>query len=279
MTDHTDQRSIINVASTEREKYLVHWRTEIVSILKELCHIGSPVTAYIGGKEDDFIRTSVVAVKLEQNMVLLDCGVDAAANKRAMHTDRIVCETALDGIKIQMSAETFHPAHFEGRDVFAMTLPETLLRLQRREYYRIGTPRFNPLLCILAPGEVPGGASGELVIDDISCGGIALGLSDAMTGIETGTRFNHCRIALPEMVEATNFGGLYSGSRRVSLPESVNVTTDIVVRALVEITFPNGVMHRHAGCEFINMRERDRSLVQRYVSKLEHERRYRGGSR
>jgi c-di-GMP-binding flagellar brake protein YcgR len=280
MTDHKDKRSSIDIASTDREKYLVHWRTEIVSILGDLCHIGSLVTAYIDGQDDDFILTSIIAVKLEQNTVLLDFGADAAANKRAMRADKIVCVTALDGIQIQMSAEAFRPARFEGRDVFAMTMPETLLRLQRREYYRIGTPRFNPLVCIVAPGELPPGVSGELVIDDISCGGIAVGLSDAMTGIETGTRFNRCRIPLPEMTEATtNFGGLYSGSRRMSLPESVDVITDIVVRGMVEITFPNGVKHRHAGCEFINMRERDRSLVQRYVSKLEHERRYRVASR
>jgi len=280
MTDHTDKRSKVDVASTERDKYLVHWRTEIVSIVNELCHVGSPVTAYIDGNEDDFILTSIVAVRLEQNTMLLDFGADAAANKRAMRTDRIVCDTALDGIKIQMSAEAFQPARFEGRDVFAMTMPETLLRLQRREYYRIGTPRFNPLLCIISPDQLPRGASSELVVDDISCGGIAFGLSDAMTGIETGTRFTHCRIPLPEITEATtNFGGLYSGSRRMSLPESVEVITDIVVRGMVEITFPNGIKHRHAGCEFINMRERDRSLVQRYVSKLEHERRYRAVSR
>jgi c-di-GMP-binding flagellar brake protein YcgR len=212
--------------------------------------------------------------------VLLDYGANAVANMRAMTASKIVCVTALDGIRIQMSVESFHPERFSGRRVFAMTMPETLLRLQRREYYRVNTPRGNPLLCIIAASEVGPGVPREMIIDDISCGGIALVLPDAAAGIETGTRFNRCRIPLPEMGEATNFGALYSGaSRRMSLPESIDVIADIVVRGTVAITFPNGVRHWHAGCEFIDMRERDRSLIQRYVSKLEHERRYRVGSR
>jgi c-di-GMP-binding flagellar brake protein YcgR len=57
------------------------------------------------------------------------------------------------------------------------------------------------------------------------------------------------------------------------------VTVDLVIRGTVEITFPSGIRHRHAGCEFVNMNERERSFIQRYVSKLEHERRYRAKAR
>ncbi len=279
MIDGIDNRQDASLGNADQEKYIVHWRAEIVSILSDLCRTGNLVTAYVDGNDEDFILTSIVAVMIEQNTVLLDYGANAVANMRAMAASRIVCVTSLDGIRIQMSVESFHPDRFAGRRVFAMTMPDTLLRLQRREYYRIATPRGNPLVCIVEPSEVQRGVPREMMIDDISCGGIAIVLPDSSVGIETGKRFNNCRIPLPDMAEVTGFGNLYStgggSSGRVPLPTSAEVTADIVVKGIVEIKFPNGVTHRHAGCEFIDIRERDRALIQRYVSRLEHDRRYR----
>lgn len=283
MTTHISQ---LPASSADHAKYTVHGHLQIAAILGALYKSGRSITAYIDGVGEDFILTSIVAVKPEQNTVLLDYGANAVANMRAMAAKKIICVTTLDGIRIQMNVESFHPERFEGRRVFAMTMPETLLRLQRREYYRVNASRSNPLLCIIAPSEVLAGMSGEMVIDDISCGGIALVLPRDAANIETGTRFKRCRIPLPDMAEATNFGALttnfgtlYGGGRRTPLPESLEVTTDLVVRGTVEITFANGVKHRHVGCEFTNMRETDRALIQRYISKIEHERRYQGTTR
>jgi c-di-GMP-binding flagellar brake protein YcgR len=258
MTERIDMQKIDGIANADQDKYIVHWREEIINILTALCKAGKLVTAYIGGEGVDFILTSIVAVKLEQNTVLLDLGTDAAANKRAMMTKKIVCVTELDGIRIQMSVEAFRPARFAERNVFAMTMPDTLLRLQRREYYRIDTPRFKPLLCNFSAADVKAGTPRQWVVADISCGGIAVVLPDTALNIESGTRFSGCRIALPEIAE---------------------VSVDLVIRGTVEIAFPTGVQHRHAGCEFVNMLERERSLIQRYVSKLEYERRYRAKAR
>ncbi len=43
--------------------------------------------------------------------------------------------------------------------------------------------------------------------------------------------------------------------------------------------FRNAATHKRAGCEFLNMRERDRALIQRYINKLERERNERTGAR
>lgn len=272
MTDHLNQPPD---SSTDQNKYAIRSRMEITHILGSLGKFGASVNAYLGGIGDDFILTSILAVLPEQNKVLLDFGANAEANKRALSARKIVCVTALDRIRIQMSVESFQVARFEGREVFVMTIPESLTRLQRRENYRIKTPRGNPLMCLIDPSQVLPGVPDEMTIVDISCGGIALALPAEADGIETGMRFNRCRIPLPELAEATNFGALYENSRHLGLPEVIEVTTDLMVRGTFDIRFSNGVMSRHAGCEFMGMRERERALIQRYISKSERERRYR----
>jgi len=57
------------------------------------------------------------------------------------------------------------------------------------------------------------------------------------------------------------------------------VSTDIIVKSTFELTFRNGAKHKRAGCEFLNLRERDRTLIQRYINKLERERNERARTR
>ena len=272
MNDLTKQTP---ASSADLTKYAVRGRNEVASILGALRKSRAAVMAYIDHVGDDFILTSVVAVVPEKNLVLLDLGSNAEANQRALTAARIVCVTELDGVRIQMSVEALHRAQFEGHDVFGMSIPETLLRLQRRENYRVSTPRGDPPICIITDARALG-VPDEMDIVDISCGGVALALPPGAFEIETGTRFNRCRIPLPELGKDTSFGALYGSTQSLGRPEGVEVLTSLLVRGTFDIRFPNGSVHRRVGCEFIGMRERERALIQRYVNKAERERRYLG---
>lgn len=257
MPNHTDKHPKPDAASADQSKYLIYSRLEIAAILGTLGKAGSMVTAYFGGGKD-FILTSIVAVKPEQNTVFLDYGADAAANQRARQANKITFIVVHKRIQIQFVAESLRQARFGGRDVFSMAMPATLLRLQRREYFRITTPLTRPLVCIIAPQIAQVHAPAEVTIVDISCGGIAVIDPCVPDDIDTGTCFRGCRILLPELGK---------------------VTTDIVVRSAFEVTLTSGAKHKRAGCEFVDMRERDRSLIQRYISRLEREHKDRAGAR
>lgn len=257
MPDQTENPPKPDTVDAEQSKYLIYSRLEIATILVTLCKSGSMITAYFGGGSD-FILTSIVAVKHEQNMVFVDHGADAAANQRALQSGNITFVAAHQSIKIQFVAASLRQARFGGREVFSMAMPPTLLRLQRREYFRIATPLTRPLVCIVARQTAPVHAPDEATIVDISCGGVAVIDSSVPAGIEAGVRLRGCRILLPGLGE---------------------VSTDIVVKSVFEVTFRNGAKHKRAGCEFIGMRERDRTLIQRYISRLERERKDRGGAR
>jgi c-di-GMP-binding flagellar brake protein YcgR len=246
MPEHAHKPLNPGPAGADQSKYLIRSRLEIAAILDALRKAGSTVTAYFGGS--DFILTSIVAVKQEQNAVLVDYGADAAANRRALRAAKFTFVAAHQRIKIQFTAESLLHAHLDGRDVFSMALPEALLRLQRREYFRITTPLARPLVCIIAPKTAPAGVPAEVRIVDISCGGVAVIDSSVPAGIDSGLRLRRCRILLPGLGE---------------------VTADLVVRSTFELTLKNGARHKRAGCEFVDMRERDRALIQRFISRLE----------
>jgi len=257
MPEDRNQPLIHDSAGTDQSKYLIHSRPEIAAILNTLAKSATVVTAYFDGGSD-FVLTSIAGVKPDQDKVFVDYGADAAANQRALQTRDITFVATHERIRIQFSAESLRAARLGGREVLSMALPASLLRLQRREYFRISTPLTRPLLCRIPPLRARPQATAEVTIVDISCGGISVIDFTEPAGIETGARFRNCRIRLPDLGE---------------------VTTDIEVRSTFEVTFKNGAKHRRAGCEFIGMRERDRALIQRYISRLERERRDLAGAR
>ena len=257
MPDHKDKPLNPDAAGADQSKYLIYSPLEIATILGTLGKAGTMITAYFGGG-NDFILTSIAAVRPEQHLVFIDYGADDAANQRALLARKITFVAAHERIKIQFAAESLHAARLGERELFSMAIPATLLRLQRREYFRITTPLTKPLMCIIPPQPEAANVPAEITIIDISCGGVAVIDSTDPAGIETGARFRGCRILLPELGE---------------------VSSDIVVRSTFEVTYSNGAKHRRAGCEFIGMRERERALIQRYISRLERERKDRAGGR
>lgn len=253
MPDQADKPVKIEPVATDQSKYLIHSRVEIAAILGTLRKAGSMVTAYFGSG-NDFILTSIVAVRPDEGEVVMDYGADAAANQRALQAKKITFVAAHERIKIQFVTEALRQARFEDRNAFGMPLPATLLRLQRREYFRIATPLTRPLKCVIAPQ----GAPAEVSIIDISCGGIALIDSSEPADIEVGVCLRNCSILLPD------FGA---------------VTANILIKSTFNVTLKNGAKHKHAGCEFVDMPERERAKIQRYINKMERERKDRAGGR
>jgi len=135
-------------------------------------------------------------------------------------------------------------------------LPETLLRLQRREYFRLSTPIASPIKCTIPMKRADGSA---LVADapllDISGGGVGLMVSPEQAGLyETEMTFSDCRISLPD--------------------EGVLVTT-LRVRNAFDVTARNGAHYVRVGCEFIELQGARLSLIQRYITRIERERKAR----
>lgn len=247
----------IECEPSQLSRYLIDSRVGIVGLLFTLQKAGSLVTAYFGGG-NNFVITSILSVRAEDDELILDYGADALSNQRALQATRITFVAVHERIKIQFYASGLKKTSFEHRDAFSTQLPSAVLRFQRREYFRIATPVTRPLKCLIAPQRLPGPTPAEANIVDVSCGGIGMIDNRVPSAIKTDTLLQGCRIQLPEIG---------------------TVTVDLRVKSIFDVALKNGTRYKHVGCEFIGMPERERAKVQRYINNIERERKNRGGGR
>jgi c-di-GMP-binding flagellar brake protein YcgR len=235
-------------ADPDISNYMIHSRMEIIYILRAIQHKNELVTAYFNqGK--DFLLTSIVEVDSDDGTVIFDYGANELLNKRILESDKIILVTTQDKVKVQFVTGRVQEIEYLGRPAFRAALPDELLKLQRREYYRLATPVINPIKCSITK---PDNGKIDVPIADISLGGIAIIHYHEKLEFEIGDRFNACRILLPDI-----------GS----------VVTDIEIRNEQEITMKNGTKDYRAGCMFIELRSNQQAMIQRYIIKLDRERR------
>lgn len=233
-------------------EFMLHDARDIITVLKRVADAGDLITVYFNeGK--DFLLTSLLSVT--EKGVLLDKGSSSIMNDRARVAPKLFCVTRHDKVKLQFLVTGLSEDRFEGRTVFSAPLPETLLRLQRREYFRLNTPITRPLVCdiTLRRGD---GVSERLSVNvvDISAGGIAMLAPPEGYAFEPEMEFPGCTMALPEM-------GV--------------ITSTLVVRNVYDVPMRNGSMHKRAGCQFAGLAPGAQNMIQRYIIKIERERKAR----
>ena len=234
--------------SDEHAKYLVSSRQEIVQILRALSRQNEMVTAYFNlGSE--FLLTSIIAADSASDYLVVDCGSETQTNQRALKADKIVFVTNLDRIKIQFSTMALTQIDYEGRPAFRVALPKSLLKLQRREYYRLIAPMRAAIHCIIPD---LGGAQYEIPVVDISVGGVGLSGLPTEAPLENGQLLEQCRILLPE--EGT-------------------VLSSLEVRNQQQITLRSGEPVLRAGFYFVRIPPAHQAMIQRYIIRIDRERR------
>lgn len=235
-------------STPDDSRFLVSNALEIVRTLRGLSTRNEMVSAFFNAG-NDLMLTSVLDVQPENNAVMLDYGSNDVLNKRILKAEKIIFVTSLDSVKVQWVSNQIATDTFGGRDAFRVAIPSQLLRLQRREYYRLTTPVVTPLKCRIPIGQ---DVSVEVALADIGAGGIGVVISQPLgVAFKVGAEFPGCRVDLPG----------------VGVAEFT-----ITIQSIWEVTMKNGNKSMRAGCQFIDMRPGIQSLIQRYIIKLERER-------
>lgn len=225
-------------------------RREIIALLRAIGEKNQLIRMLVHG-EADVCVTSILEVDADTDSVYIDCSIDNEQNKRILAAKRLAFETTLDKIRILFSADSAVATTFNGGPAFIIELPASLIRLQRREFYRMPTPVSNPVRATIPLPLEQGGGSVIVPLADISCGGLALLDNRLVLGDTIGQKYAECRLDLPEV-------GV--------------VTTGLRVRNTMEMTLLNNKTNRRLGCEFIDISRGNMAAVQRYITKLERER-------
>jgi len=232
----------------DASSFTVSWKKEIVYILRAVMAKTELVSAYFNHGES-FILTSIIAVDPDEGLVFLDFGANEETNEKILKSEKIIFVTAHDKVKVQFVSRRIEKVRLDGRDVFRIELPDSLIKLQRRDCYRVTTPIARPLKCIVL---MKGGHKIEMAVADISIGGVGVVLPPADMVVERGMIFNGCNLVLPEIG---------------------NIVATMEIRNVFEVTSINGLKTQRAGCQFINLSPNMQSMIQRYIIKVQRERR------
>jgi c-di-GMP-binding flagellar brake protein YcgR len=231
-------------------QYLLHAKSEILFVLRSLIEHVSQITVFFNeGK--DLLLTTVIAVS--DDALIIDYGASSEMNRKALVVDKLFCVASLKKVRIQFLLRGLTQITYEGRPAFQAKLPTDLLRLQRREFFRLTMPITRPLKCAMPTADAAGAGVIEVNVVDISGGGLAIALPDRVD-FEDDQEFANCRIELPEVG---------------------TVTATVAIRNQFEITLRSGARVRRAGCEFVKLPGPALTLIQRYIIKVERERKAR----
>lgn len=239
----------------EFAQFFLSDQSEILFYLNLLARRHSQLTAYIDeGRK--FFQTSVVALNESADTLLLAPPQVTPPGSELTNASRITLLTNLDRVKIQIRLRQVSSGTYQGQDVLASTIPEAVLRLQRRDFFRLEAPASNPIHCKLV-ARSPDGTTRILALplSDISGGGVSLiAPTEIASYFPEDFLFRQCRLEIPN-----------DGVVQVNLR----------VRKAVEMSSINGLHSLRIGCEFVNLPGSSQNFIERYITRIERERKAR----
>ncbi len=238
-------------ADADESGYILNSRIEILHVLRDLVRMHALATVHLDGDRDTLL-TPLLAVDAAAGEITFDCSENQALNRNVLQAGKLLFLSSQYKVKIRFSTAPARMVERDGREAFAVPVPETMLRLQRREFYRVLAPVAGPVKCILLVGSADSYRYVEARLHDIGQGGVSIIVQPGELLTKFGTRYANCRIVLPEVG---------------------NVVATLDVRQSVAMTLLNGKSVVRVGLQFLRPSTTALSLVQRYMMALERDRR------
>ncbi|CAN5371894.1 flagellar brake protein [soil metagenome] len=231
------------------DRYLLLGRMEILNILNDLIHRRETVTVYFNSGRE-FVLTTLLEARPEA--LVFDLGGDPKTNQRLPTSPSCVFVARPNGIRVQFSTAGANRFSWGGSGAFWVPLPEQVVRMQRRESYRILLPVAKALKVKLfdQDGEGPG----EWPAHNLSVGGLGIVVTD-LPAFETGDSLAKVRLVLPKLRP---------------------IECGAEVCHITHLADVHGQARYRVGLSFSDLPPTMAVSIQRYIVKVEHERRYMG---
>lgn len=240
------------IYSSDEAQYIVRNNKEIIQILSELVKQKAMLKISFDAGLGECL-TSIIEMDTKNNVLYLDIGLDEIFNSRLLASNYVLFSKE-EGVKIKWASQHVSMATLNDGKAIKIALPEYLIRLQRREYFRLATPVLNPASCqipIINESHPESSKTLSLTLADVSLGGAGFVVHDTPeSALEVGSSFNGCQIELPEI-------GV------------VNLT--LQVKSVVPIAMKDGTIKYRIGCLFAKPSLANEALLHRYTFNLERE--------
>ena len=231
----------------ELERCTLRNPREVIFQLRGMIKRGDRVTVLFQEGRQSFL-TVLIDLSENKGLLYIDIGGSNEMNQAFLKSEQSTFTTFVDGVRIQFTARKGSEVTLDGEKTFAVPIPSSMLRLQRREYFRLQLPSTKPYVCRIRRGSPQEKA---LPLHDISVGGLGI-LSTTPLDYTQLEKLDNCWLDLRE-----------SGMIRCGLE----------VRYINAMESRTGKPLWHMGCKFINQPPSDETLIQRFMARIEAERR------
>ncbi len=236
-------------AEDKNEEFRIHSEKDIIYILRDIMQTKTLLSVYLG-TSGNFFLTTILSIDSSHKTMIIDYGANDKLNQLALETKELIYVTSHNKVKIEFVCNPPKKTEFENKPAFSVAIPSSLLRIQRRDNFRITTPIAKPLKCVIPTSMNNIAAQTEITVLDISCGGIGAVDRQVETSLDftPGTVFDNCQITLPDI-------GI--------------INTSITIRNSCKIKSHSGDTYHRIGCQFTGLPAKTEAMIQRYIVKQE----------
>lgn len=239
---------INNTREPEDSPFRVHSKVEIVALLNRLQDKNQQLTI----KSDnglDSILSVILDINDARNEIIIDASKSQTTNENITRSSRLFVEALYNNIRITFETKNARLIDYSGHTALIIAIPASLVRLQRREAFRVNTPILQPLHCTFEL-DIEDNQTRKFatVLKDISIGGVGLVDENCLIEVSIGQKCTHCIL---------------------QLSNTVNVEVDLEIRDVRDVKLTSGKVVRKLGCSFINLSNRTEAVIQRLIMQLE----------
>jgi len=230
--------------------FLIHNSEQIISKLFILLKKKCLLTVYYGDNDDSFI-TTLLDINIKDNRLIFYHSPKQGSIKEFLDSPVITFKTEYLGVKVIFNSIKLAKIEHEGVSVFAIPIPDSLLWIEARDYYRVKVLSFAPLsYCQLAlkPDQTPI----KLKLYDISLAGFSILIDSAEVSnlVVPETHFAQCQIILADAGEGT-------------------VSFEVRSKYLINPEDPLRI--DKVGCKFTQITTAFEDTIHRYMGQIERE--------
>jgi c-di-GMP-binding flagellar brake protein YcgR len=232
------------------EQYFIRGQQHVRQLLQELIDGHSLLSVHLLPGGLSFLST-IVTLSEDETWLFIDASPNEVIHRHSMEAENLLCITQLNKVRIQFYVGTVTEVQVEGHPSLAAHIPDEILRLQRRDAFRLQVPLSHRLICILPAQEYTKTGHKKLLevpVVDISAGGLSIEVPASKTVPTVGDKIKGCHLRLPG---------------------------DIVIGISLEVRNHGRRIHGDGkevlrlGCSFIGLPTQAESQIQRYIYQAE----------
>jgi c-di-GMP-binding flagellar brake protein YcgR len=232
------------------QRFHITGRMAVLFSLGEYVHGREQFTVYFNEGRESFL-TYLLAVRPETGELIVDVSGSPQVNAHFLESARNIFVARPEGVSVQFAAGKSWRVDFDGEVAFALPAPKFIIRLQRREYFRVTTPVAKPILVsVRVPDK---GLDLTLPMHDLSVAGCGLCADNVTQLLDIGMAVPYCDFVLPGAHETA-------------------ISTRAVLRHVTPVSRQPGQSQFRIGLQFDQLQHVMEHRIQRYIVQLEHER-------